>query len=69
MWEYRTEIIKATASFMGGKFNSEELDAKLNEMGSKGWELVNFATANRGYGESGSIIAIFKRPAARTEKL
>ena len=61
MWEYRTEIINAKTSFMGGKFNSQELDKKLNELGKQDWELVSFATSNQGFGDSRSIIAIFKR--------
>ena len=62
MWEYKTEIINAKGVFSSGKFHSEELDQKLNEMGKLGWELVNIATSNKGYGESRALIAVFKRP-------
>lgn len=56
MWEYKTIIIKAKASLMGGKFDSSKIDAELNVHGNNGWELVSVVTSNRGYGESGSLI-------------
>lgn len=61
MWEYKTVIIKAQKSFMGGKFDSNEIDKVLNEYGKFGWELVSIVTSNRGQGDSGSLICVFKK--------
>lgn len=60
-WEYKTIVIKAKTSFMGGKFNNDEIDAVLNKYGKAGWELVSAVTSNQAYGDSGSLICIFKR--------
>ena len=60
-WEYKTIVIKAKASFWGGKFDNNELDNILNKYGEDGWELVNVVASNQAYGESGSLICIFKR--------
>jgi len=61
MWEYHTEIVKEGKSWLGGKFDGDILNSKLNEMGREGWELINFMTSNVGFGNSGYLIMIFKR--------
>ena len=61
MWEYKTVVIKAQTSFWGGKFDNDQIDTELNSYGNDGWELVSIVTANKGYGESGSLICVFKR--------
>lgn len=61
MWEYKTLKTPATGGFLGGKFNDKVLDARLNEMGEQGWELVAAFTTNQGYGQSRDLVTIFKR--------
>jgi hypothetical protein len=60
-WEYKTVKMKAKG-IMGGLVDTEELEARLNELGSRGWELVNVFDTSAGYGHSRLIIAVFKRP-------
>ena len=60
-WEYKT-IKLATAGFLGGKFDAEQLDLYMNELGAQGWELVTGFDTNKSYGETRDVVAIFKRP-------
>lgn len=60
-WEYKTIKMKARG-VIGGLVDTEELDARLNEMGARGWELVNVFDTSASYGYSRLIIAVFKRP-------
>lgn len=60
-WEYKTVKMKARGVF-GGEVDTDELEARLNELGARGWELVNVFDTNHGYGQSRLIIAVFKRP-------
>ncbi len=60
-WEYRTMKVPATGGFLGGKFNEEILDARLNELGEQRWELVAAFSTHQGYGQSRDVVAIFKR--------
>lgn len=48
-WEYKTVKMKAKG-VMGGLVDTEELEARLNELGSRGWELVNVFDTSAGYG-------------------
>ncbi|MCC5910880.1 MAG: DUF4177 domain-containing protein [Clostridiaceae bacterium] len=59
-WEYISVKTEAKG-LMGGKFNLEEFDSKLNDLGEKGWELVSSFTTNKGYGETRDIVSILKR--------
>ncbi len=61
MWEYKTVVIKAKTSFLGGKFDSSQIEFELNLYGNDGWELVSIVTSNRSYGETSSLICVFKR--------
>ena len=56
-WEYKTIQVKAHG-FLGGLVDIDDFDSKLNELGQLGWELVTSTTL----AQSGSILAIFKRP-------
>ena len=60
-WEYKT-IKLATTGFLGGKFDAEQLDLYMNELGSQGWELVTGFDTNKSYGETRDVVVIFKRP-------
>jgi hypothetical protein len=60
-WEYKTVQLKAKG-VMGGLIDQEEFEASLNELGARGWELVNVFDTNYGYGTTRLIVAVFKRP-------
>ena len=60
-WEYKT-VKLATTGFLGGKFDAEQLDRYMNELGSQGWELVTGFDTNKSYGETRDVVVIFKRP-------
>jgi hypothetical protein len=61
-WKYQIIKFEQEQSFLGGKFNGEVIENKLNELGAEGWELVSLMDTNSGYGASNWIIAILKRP-------
>jgi hypothetical protein len=60
-WEYKT-IKLAAKGFAGGKFDENQLDLYMNQLGSQGWELVTGFDTNKGYGETRDVVVIFKRP-------
>lgn len=60
-WEYRT-VKLATSGFLGGKFDENQLDAYMNQLGSQGWELVTGFDTNKSYGETRDVVVIFRRP-------
>ncbi|MHC4519639.1 MAG: DUF4177 domain-containing protein [Planctomycetota bacterium] len=60
-WEYKTIKLGATG-FLGGKFDEDQLDRYMNELGSQGWELVAGFDTNKSYGETRDVVVIFKRP-------
>jgi hypothetical protein len=59
-WEYKT-IKLGTTGFLGGKFEVEELDKLLNELGSQGWDLAAAFDTNKTNGETRDVVVIFKR--------
>ncbi len=60
-WEYKTlkVIIKG---IMGGVFDTQEFNDKLNSLGQEGWELVSAFVTTKGEGISREAVATFKRP-------
>ena len=59
-WEYIS--IKVEAKGMtGGIPEVEDFDNELNKCGEEGWELVSCLPTAQVYGQSGEIIAVFKR--------
>ena len=62
VWEYMTVRIGA-GGFLGG-WDAEALTARLNELGSEGWELVSMFDTNMG-GRTRDVIAILKRGSVR----
>ena len=60
-WEYKTIKLAATG-FLGGKFDAEQLDRYMNELGAQGWELMTGFDTNKSYGETRDVVVIFKRP-------
>jgi hypothetical protein len=57
-WEYK--IIGYTTNWFTGGFDPSNIEAKLNEMGNAGWELVSSEMTH-----STKIIYTFKRPVER----
>jgi len=60
-WEYRTVKV-ATTGFSGGKLDENAFTAYMNDLGSKGWELVTAFDTNQAYGATRDVVAVFKRP-------
>lgn len=59
-FEYKT-LILPTVGFWGGKINEDDFEAKLNNMGASGWELVNSFPCTESNGTTRSVISVFKR--------
>jgi hypothetical protein len=63
-WEYMTLMMGATG-FVGVTFDGDALTARLNELGSEGWELVTVFDTNLPQGRTKDIVAMLKRPGRR----
>ncbi len=59
-WEYKT-IKQPAGGFTGGKFDGQEWDQKLNDLGQQGWELVTVFGTHRCHGQTRDVVAMFKR--------
>ena len=59
-WQYRTLKLEQDVGFFHSSINFPALDAKLNEIGLEGWELVNVIYAIEN--SLGFVIAFLKRP-------
>jgi hypothetical protein len=62
-WAYRTELISAYDS--EGRSDAAQLDLRLGELGSEGWELCSLVLQRfweRGDGHSNVYRAVLKRP-------
>jgi hypothetical protein len=63
-WAYATVMFEPGGNWSGGgKLDSDAFNAKLNEYGAEGWELVSVFDTNRGEGATRNVFAVFKRPA------
>jgi hypothetical protein len=60
-WEYKT-VKLAAKGLAGGKFDENQLDLHMNQLGSQGWELVAGFDTNLNYGATRDVVVIFKRP-------
>lgn len=60
-WEYKTFKIAAKGIFSRA-IEPAEFEAKLNELGSQGWELVSSFDTNMTYGTTREMVAVLKRP-------
>ena len=60
-FEYQTKVIDTKLSFMGGKVDPESFDQVLNDLGNDGWELLEVVASNQGFGDTRSLVCIFKR--------
>jgi hypothetical protein len=60
-WDYKTMKLTADGSWLGGKIDETKLEARLNELGRDGWELISAFDTNMAQGQTRDVIAIFKR--------
>ena len=60
-WQYHIKRV-TTKGFTGGKFNREQLETEINELGRQEWELVAALDTNSGYGMTRDIVLLFKKP-------
>ncbi|HHY28725.1 MAG TPA: DUF4177 domain-containing protein [Desulfitobacterium dehalogenans] len=59
-FEYKTLFTDAKG-VLGGKVDQNAFQDELNELGSRGWELVSTVAAAQSYGSTRWIISTFKR--------
>ncbi len=59
-WEYHTERFEATGE-KGGIIDAEAFNQRLNQLGLKGWELVNIFDTCMVQGCTRFVVAVFKR--------
>lgn len=59
-WEYKVVDFQS-GGFMGGLLNTAEIEAKLNELGKDGWELVSSYSTNAGYGATRKLVYTLKK--------
>jgi hypothetical protein len=62
-WQYMSVMFTAGGFWLGGKLDGELFNAKLNELGEQGWELVSVFDTSMAEGRTRDIVAVFKRPA------
>lgn len=62
-WEYTSLKFATESGFLSATdFDNDDLTNRLNQLGSKGWELVSIFTINRHEGGSKFVNAVLKRP-------
>lgn len=62
-FEYKVLKIDISGGFfsLGGKVDEVKLNTHINELGAKGWELINGIDTNMSHGQSRDLILFFKR--------
>ena len=60
-WEYQTVKLGVMGTW-GVKFDVDETQNFINDLGAEGWELVSAFSVNEGAGHSKEVVFIFKRP-------
>lgn len=60
-YEYSTIAFDTTTLLLGSRLDHERFNAKLNDYGKEGWELVNVFDLNRHSGTTYEVVAVFKR--------
>ena len=65
-WEYVTVMFEASGWFLGGKLDGGKFNERLNGLGQEGWELVSVFDTNMNQGGTRDVVAVLKRPLART---
>lgn len=61
-WEYNTVIFEESGWFPSGGLDGKKFQAKLDELGTKGWELTSVFATERVQGGTRQVVAVFKRP-------
>lgn len=59
-FEYKTVQVKPKGAW-GAKFDIDEINKMLNEMGSQGWELLFIEQQKINYGNTACFLYTFKR--------
>ena len=59
-----TLMLPASGFILGGRIDGQKLTDRLNELGSKRWELVSVFDTNMLDGNTRDVIAVLKRPSA-----
>jgi hypothetical protein len=60
MFMYRVEHFWA-GGFFSGKINKAEVETRLNELATLGWEVISSTFANRFFGETHNIIYTLRK--------
>lgn len=60
-FEYKSVAINVDTSLSGKVRNFEGVENELNELGSQGWEVINFSVGDPWSGNGKSIFVIAKR--------
>jgi hypothetical protein len=60
-FEYLTIKFAASGWFAGGDLDADAFNARLNEMGHEGWELVSVFDTNMLHGRTRDVVAVLKR--------
>ena len=60
-WEYITLKLGTTGWLVGGKFDADALNLRLNELGRQGWEMVSAFDTNMHDGRTRDVVVILKR--------
>ncbi len=59
-FEYKV-VVYDTKGLWGGIVEPNQLETRLNLLGSEGWEMVSCSSTSQSYGSSKSLVCIFKR--------
>jgi len=60
-FEYLTIKFATAGFFAGGDLDGDAFNARLNEMGNEGWELVSVFDTNMLHGRTRDVVAVLKR--------
>ncbi|GAA5162581.1 hypothetical protein GCM10023321_48380 [Pseudonocardia eucalypti] len=60
-WEYRILTYKLS-EFRKNLPDYQAVEAELNELGGKGWEILNAVAPGRGQGQATELVLIARRP-------
>lgn len=60
-FEYLTLKFATSNWFAGGNLDGDAFNAKLNELGTVGWELVSVFDTNMLHGRTRDVVAVLKR--------
>ncbi|WP_026476945.1 DUF4177 domain-containing protein [Alkaliphilus transvaalensis] len=59
-WSYKVIEFESKGVF-GGLIDSQDIEKRLNELGSLGWEVVSTITTNEGNGKTKMIVYTLKK--------